>query len=304
MTKGEALLLDGKALAKELQAEIAREAAELRTKAGRAPGLAVILVGENPASKVYVGNKSKAARNCGFEIFDALLPESTSKEELAAQIKKFNSDPAVDGILLQLPLPKHLDQNHFLDLIDPSKDADGLHPLNQGLLQRGQGVVKPCTPLGCMKLIDLAMNRLSGGAEGAAKLKESSLAGKHALVIGRSVLVGKPVAAMLLERSATVTIAHSKTKDLPKLLAEADIIVAAVGAPGLVKGNSIKQGAILIDVGINRLPSGELAGDVDFSSAKERAGAITPVPGGVGPLTITMLLRNTLEAFRARVGKA
>lgn len=298
MAKGEAILLDGKALAKELQAEIAREVSELRAKAGRAPGLAVILVGENPASKVYVGNKTKAAKNCGFEIFDAVLPESASNDELAAQIKKYNADPAVDGILLQLPLPKHLDQNEFLDLINPDKDADGLHPLNQGLLQRGQGVVKPCTPLGCIKLIDLALSRLSG-----QPMKEFSLAGKRAVVVGRSVLVGKPVAAMLLDRSATVTIAHSKTPDLSKVISEADIVVAAVGVPGLVKGESLKEGAIVIDVGINRLASGDLVGDVDFSSAKEKAGAITPVPGGVGPLTITMLLRNTLEAFRQRVSR-
>lgn len=298
-------VLDGKWLASQVHLGIAREVEAGRARAGRAPGLAVILVGDNPASKAYVATKSKVAKACGFETFDIVLPASASAAELARGIEQFNSDARVDGILLQLPLPSHLSQNEHLDRILPEKDADGLHPLNQGLLTRGEGVLRPCTPSGVMMLIDLAYaSGIIVGQPLTAALPRGDLAGKHAVVIGRSILVGKPVGLMLLERNATVTMAHSKTADLPAVVRSADIVVAAVGVPNLVKGDWIKPGAVVIDVGINRLPNGTLTGDVEYAGAAERASAITPVPGGAGPMTVAMLVRNTLRSWQRRCGVA
>lgn len=297
----DAKILDGKWLSECFQHHVKGEVVALRGRLGRAPGLGVILVGDNPASHAYVANKEKLARNCGLETFDQRLPALASREELRRAVVTFNEDPRVDGILLQLPLPRTLHQNEFLDLIDFRKDADGLTPISQGLLMRGDGRVRPCTPLGVMKLLDLAHSDLLGAPveQVVSQLKPCDLKGKHAVVVGRSILVGKPVALMLLERGATVTVAHSKTSDLPAVCRSADIIVAAVGVPHLVKGEWVKAGAIVIDVGINRLPDGKLTGDVDFDGASKRAAAITPVPKGVGPMTVAMLIYNTLLACQA-----
>jgi methylenetetrahydrofolate dehydrogenase (NADP+)/methenyltetrahydrofolate cyclohydrolase len=285
-----AFLLDGKVVSSRIRGEILAEAEELAKGLGRKPGLAVILVGENPASKVYVAAKSKAAEQCGLEVFDFKLPDNVSQRELESVIRSLNEDERVDGILLQLPLPKGLDEFAALSRIDPKKDADGLHPVTQGLLLRGVKSFVPCTPQGCMSLIDEAVRELV-----------IDLQGKRVIVVGRSILVGKPVALLLLERGCTVTIAHSKTADLPGECRSADILVAAIGRPQFIKGDWVKPGSIVIDVGINRLPDGKLTGDVDFDGAKEIAAAITPVPGGVGPMTITMLLKNTVLSARGRL---
>lgn len=290
------LTLDGKALSQRIIDRLRRDV-DAASK-GRPPGLGVILVGDNQASQVYVSNKEKAALKAGFVTIDRRLPTSASQGEVLDVIESFNKDHKIDGILLQLPLPKGLDANLLLDAILPAKDADGLHPFNQGLLQRGEGIVHPCTPAGAMRLIDMAYAHQSGDRTEKAEYDKADLSGKRAVVIGRSILVGKPLATMLLQRNATVTVSHSKTKDLPALVSEADIVCAAVGAPKLIKGDWIKKGAVVIDVGINRLPDGKLVGDVDFEEAKSRASAITPVPGGVGPMTIAMLLENTYKAFR------
>lgn len=295
-----ARILDGKALAEALLSSIRVKVEQMRSKAGRAPGLAVILAGEDPASKVYVGNKSRAARKCGFEVFDFKFPSGASLEEIRAAVQKCNADSLVDGILVQLPLPKGMDSEALLCLIHPAKDADGLHPLNQGLLLRGRPGVRPCTPLGVMALLDLAFapQDLSFGSE---LFPACDLSGKQAVVIGRSLLVGKPLSLMLLERNATVSVAHSKTTDLPAVCRQADVLIAAVGVPELVKKEWIKPGAVVIDVGINRLESGEragkLVGDVEFEAACQVASAISPVPGGVGPLTVAMLMHNTCSAW-------
>jgi methylenetetrahydrofolate dehydrogenase (NADP+)/methenyltetrahydrofolate cyclohydrolase len=282
-----ATLIDGKLISAQVRERIKNVVAEFRSKkVVRAPGLAVILVGDNPASKTYVGNKGKAARECGFETFDAVLPQDATFEQVSNAIISFNNNEAVDGILLQLPLPKGLDSDRLISLIDPSKDADGLHPVNQGLLMQGRAELKPCTPAGCIELLEQS---------------KVTIAGQNAVVIGRSILVGKPAAMLLLEKNATVTIAHSKTKDLRNVVKGADIIVAAVGIPEFVKGDWIKEGAVVIDVGINRMPDGKLKGDVDFEAASKFASKITPVPGGVGPMTIAMLLQNTLSAYLTRM---
>lgn len=288
-------ILDGKALSAGLEKTVASRVAEMVGRVGRKPGLGVILVGENPASKTYVASKEAFAARCGLETFDARLPDLATQQDVNAAVVRFNEDPRVDGILLQLPLPKHLDSAEPLRLIDPRKDADGLHPLNQGLLFQGGQGPRPCTPLGSMKLLDLAMCDVL--PEEYAKIPIADLAGLKAVVIGRSQLVGKPVAMLLLERGATVTICHSKTKDLPGVTREADIVVAAVGIPRLVKGSWIKRGAVVIDVGINRLPDGKLTGDVDFEDAKSFCSAITPVPKGVGPMTVAMLIANTVNNY-------
>lgn len=298
-----AKILDGKALAERALELVSARVAELKSKAGRSPGLGVILVGENPASKVYVGNKEKLAQRAGFRTFNRHLDAAVSFDELRRTILELNANAEVDGILLQLPLPKGLDADAAIDLISPLKDADGLHPANQGLLMRGKGTLRPCTPLGVMKLIDLAASASDCASPKFAfdKLAPVNLAGKRAVVVGRSILVGKPVSLLLLERHATVTVAHSRTADLAAVCREADILVAAVGAPELIKGDWIKPGAIVIDVGINRLDSGprkgKLVGDVEFDSCAGRASAITPVPGGVGPMTVAMLIHNTMSAF-------
>ena len=287
-------ILDGKWLASVLQAQIRAEVDRLKQQAGRVPGLGVILVGDNPASHAYVSTKERVAVECGFAKFDYRLPADTTYEKVLAAIRELNADSRVDGILLQLPLPKHIDANKLLDQIDPHKDADGLHPYNQGLLQRGQGLLRPCTPMGAMKLLDL------GFATSETHFPAVDLTGMHAVVVGRSILVGKPIAALLLERNATVTIAHSKTKDLPAVCRSADVLVAAVGVPNLVKADWVKPGAIVLDVGINRLPNGKLTGDVDFEAVKSKCRAITPVPKGVGPMTVCMLMQNTLLAFKSK----
>lgn len=289
------LVLDGKALAQAYHAKIAAEVSEIKEKKLRAPGLAVILVGADPASQTYVRTKSRVAKECGFELFDATLAADTSDQELLLTIDRFNQDKSVDGILLQLPLPNGRSAAKFIERIDPSKDADGLHPLNQGRLFGGVKGVVPCTPFGVMKLID---HSFSGSSTYVANRAAKDLSGLNAVVVGRSVLVGKPVAALLLDRNATVTIAHSRTANLSEVISRADIVVAAVGKAGLVKGEWIKSGATVIDVGTNRTAEGKLVGDVEFISAKARARAITPVPGGVGPMTVAMLMWNTLLASK------
>jgi methylenetetrahydrofolate dehydrogenase (NADP+)/methenyltetrahydrofolate cyclohydrolase len=251
------------------------------------PGLAVVLVGDDPASQIYVRNKTKALAEAGFACFDHHLPADTAEEKLLGLVGELNADRAVDGILVQLPLPKHIDSKRVLLAIDPAKDVDGFHPENLGRLLIGEPRFVACTPYGIMKLIEEAGTPVRGAT---------------AVVVGRSNIVGKPVAVLLTNADATVTICHSKTKDLPAVIAGADILVAAIGRPEFIRGSWIKPGATVIDVGTNRLPTGKLVGDVEFAAAVERAGAITPVPGGVGPMTITMLLANTLESARHRAG--
>ncbi|MFN8389186.1 MAG: bifunctional methylenetetrahydrofolate dehydrogenase/methenyltetrahydrofolate cyclohydrolase FolD [Bdellovibrionota bacterium] len=286
-----AITISGKALADEIQRSLAERVEGLKSKLGRPPGLAVVLVGENPASQVYVRSKSKNAKKCGIHVVDRTLPATTSNEALHRTLNELNHDPEVDGILLQLPLPKGLDEFSALLCISPEKDADGLHPTNQGLLLRGADAPRPCTPFGVMKLIDRGLTELGASTD---------LSGKHAVVVGRSILVGKPAAMMLLERNCTVEICHSKSADLRASCRRADILVAAVGRPKMITADHIKPGAIVIDVGINQDTDGKLCGDVDFDSAVETAGALTPVPGGVGPMTIAMLLSNTVDAAARR----
>jgi len=257
---------------------------------GLTPGLAVVLVGENPASKAYVGSKSKAVVEAGMRPFDHRLPDEISEESLVALVKRLNADPAVSGILVQLPLPPQIDAARIIATVDPDKDVDGFHPLNAGRLASGLSGLVPCTPLGCIKL---------------AKTVQTSLAGLDAVVIGRSNIVGKPLAQLLLAENATVTIAHSRTRDLPALCRGADLLFAAIGRPEMVRGDWIKPGATVIDVGINRIPGdgkSRLVGDVNFAEAAAVAGAITPVPGGVGPMTIAYLLANTLRAACMQAG--
>ena len=289
-----ATIIDGKAFAAGLRARIAENVAKLKTgEGGLAPGLAVVLVGEDPASQVYVRSKGKQTIEAGMASFEHNLPAETSEEELLALVGKLNEDPAVHGILVQLPLPEHLNSDLVINSIDPAKDVDGFHISNVGLLGTGQKSMVPCTPLGCLMLL---RDHLGG------------LSGLEAVVLGRSNIVGKPMAQLLLGDSCTVTIAHSRTRDLPDVIRRADVLVAAVGRPEFVKVDWIKPGAAVIDVGINRVPApdkGEggtkLVGDVAFEEVKQVAGAITPVPGGVGPMTIACLLANTLVAFcRAR----
>ena len=282
-----AAVIDGKAFAATLRGKVAEFAATFEQSAGRKAGLAVVLVGADPASEVYVRSKGKATLECGMASFEHKLAADTSQEDLLALIGRLNVDPAVDGILVQLPLPDHLDEQAVVERIDPAKDVDGLTPVSTGRLALGLPGLVPCTPLGSLMLL---------------KDRLGSLSGLNAVVIGRSILVGKPMAQLLLAESCTVTIAHSRTRDLPEVVRRADIVVAAVGRPEMVKGSWLKPGATVIDVGINRLPptegasKGRLVGDVDFADAQGVAGAITPVPGGVGPMTIAVLLRNTLVA--------
>ena len=273
-------LIDGKSFAAALRGRIATGVAAMKAGHGLTPGLAVVLVGEDPASSVYVRNKGKATAEVGMQGFPHRLPAGTSQDELLALIARLNDDPAVNGILVQLPLPPQMDEAAVVNAIAPEKDVDGFTVLNAGRLATGQKAMVPCTPLGCLMLL---RDRLG------------SLAGKDALVIGRSNIVGKPMAQLLLADSATVTVAHSRTRDLPDLCRRADIVVAAVGRARFVQGDWIKPGATVIDVGINRTEDG-LVGDVDFESVRQVAGAITPVPGGVGPMTIACLLANTLTA--------
>jgi methylenetetrahydrofolate dehydrogenase (NADP+)/methenyltetrahydrofolate cyclohydrolase len=284
--------IDGKAAALELRGRAAAIAADFKARTGRAPGLATVLVGEDPASAVYVRSKGKATAEAGMESFSHHLPDTVSESELLNLVGQLNSDDSVDGILVQLPLPAHIDSARVIAAIDPAKDVDGFHPINAGRLATGLESLMPCTPLGCLHLL---------------KQELGNLAGKDAVVIGRSNIVGKPMAMLLIGESATVTVAHSKTRDLPGVVRRADIVVAAVGCPEMVRGDWIKPGAIVIDVGINRIPAAEegktrLVGDVAYAEAAEVAAAITPVPGGVGPMTIAMLLRNTIVAAHRRSG--
>lgn len=278
-----ARLIDGKQIAADVRAEVKRGAASLIARDVQ-PGLAVVLVGEDPASRVYVRNKDKAAREAGFAVRTLELPATVAQAELERVVRGLNADRAVHGILVQLPLPGALDARAIVDLIDPLKDVDGLTGANVAALVQGRPGHRPCTPAGCLVLLDRT---------------DVALEGRHVVVIGRSLLVGKPFALMALERNATVTVAHSRTRDLPGLVALADVVVAAVGRPGLVRGDWIRPGAVVLDVGINRLPDGSLAGDVEFDAAVQRAAAITPVPGGVGPMTIALLLSNTLAAAQS-----
>ncbi len=290
-----ASIIDGKAFAAGLRARVAEYAATFEQAAGRKAGLAVVLVGEDPASKVYVASKGKATIECGMNSFEHKLPEDTSQEALIAMVDRLNADPAVDGILVQLPLPKHLDEQAVVERISPNKDVDGLTPISTGRLALGLPGLVPCTPLGSLMLL---------------KDRLGDLSGKNAVVIGRSILVGKPMAQLLLAENCTVTIAHSRTRDLADVVRGADIVVAAVGRPEMIKGDWIKPGATVIDVGINRLPpaegqtKGRLVGDVDYAEAVQVAAAVTPVPGGVGPMTIAVLLRNAVVAAHRNAGVA
>lgn len=304
MNSTETKILDGNWLSALLHKSILSEVQTLKSKFGRAPGLGVILVGDNPASRSYVARKEKVAKEeCGFEAIDFFLPENASFNQVADAIKSLNENEKVDGILLQLPLPRHLNSFELIDLISPKKDADGLHPYNQGLLLRGQGNLRPCTPKGAMAMIDLAYSNIQPGSDVRFEdIPKADLAGKKAIVIGRSILVGKPLSLLLLERNCTVTQAHSKTKNIEALSAEADIVIAAVGVPELVKADWVKPGAVVIDVGINRTAEGKLIGDAHFASIAAKAAAITPVPRGVGPMTVAMLMSNTLLAYKQRVG--
>ena len=289
-----AVLIDGKAIAESLRREVADGVAGFARSAGRAPGLAVVLVGEDPASQVYVRSKARQTVEAGMRSIEHRLAADTDQSTLLRLIADLNDDDGVDGILVQLPLPKGLDAGAVIEAIDPAKDVDGFHPINAGHLMTGAPALVPCTPLGCILL---------------AKSISPSLKGLEAVVVGRSNIVGKPVAQLLLAEDCTVTIAHSRTRDLADVVRRADLVVAAVGRPEMIRGNWIKPGATVIDVGINRLPAedggkGRLVGDVAFDEARLVAGAITPVPGGVGPMTIACLLRNTLQAARRRAGLA
>ncbi|HPX62158.1 MAG TPA: bifunctional methylenetetrahydrofolate dehydrogenase/methenyltetrahydrofolate cyclohydrolase FolD [Deltaproteobacteria bacterium] len=273
-------IIDGKAIAAKMRGKIAEGVQALKTK-GITPGLAVVLVGDDPASRVYVTMKEKACHEAGIFSAEHKLPAGTSEAELLALVEQLNHDPKIHGILVQLPLPAHIDTDKVLEAISPLKDADGFHPYNVGRLSIGKPLFQPCTPYGVMVMLE------ETGVD---------LNGKDVVVIGRSNIVGKPIAMMCMAQNATVTVCHSRTRDLADVVRRADVVIAAVGRPQMIKGDWIKPGAVVIDVGINRLDTGKLVGDVDYASAAERAAAITPVPGGVGPMTITMLLFNTLEA--------
>lgn len=281
-----AQIIDGKAFAAALRARIAGETARLQAATGRAPGLAVVLIGDDAASAVYVRNKGKATRDAGMLSVEHRLPANTPEAVLLTLIDTLNADPAIDGILVQLPLPPHIDERVVTMRIDPDKDVDGFHPVNAGRLATGLNGFVPCTPYGCLLLL---------------KDQIGDLTGLDAVVIGRSNIVGKPMAQLLIRENCTVTVAHSRTRDLSSVVRRADIVIAAVGQPHLVRGEWIKPGAVVIDVGINRTPDG-LVGDVDFAGAASVAGAVTPVPGGVGPMTIACLLRNTLVSAARRAG--
>ncbi len=297
-----AYVLDGKAIADEVIARVEQETAALAVR-GVTPGLATVLVGEDPASQSYVASKGKAAKRCGFYSEQHTLPETTGESELLALVARLNADPAVHGVLVQLPLPKAVDAVRVLEAIDPRKDVDGFHPINVGLLSIGEmgRALVPCTPAGAMIMLDRACATLG-----------ATLAGKQAVVIGRSNIVGKPMAQLLLQRHCTVTIAHSRTRDLAGVTRGADVLVAAVGRPAMVRGDWVKPGAIVIDVGINRVaaegadasgkPKTRIVGDVAYAEAAEVAAAITPVPGGVGRMTVAMLMANTLEAAKRAAG--
>ncbi|NOY12355.1 MAG: bifunctional methylenetetrahydrofolate dehydrogenase/methenyltetrahydrofolate cyclohydrolase FolD [Deltaproteobacteria bacterium] len=282
-----AKVIDGKAIAAELRQEIAKDTADLIAQ-GVTPGLAVVLVGEDPASRVYVSMKEKACAAAGIFSDEYKLPAETDEAELLELIARLNVDARIDGILVQLPLPKHIDEAKVLEAISPDKDVDGFHPYNVGRLVTGNPLFQPCTPYGVMKMLEHT------GVE---------LKGKEVVIVGRSNIVGKPVALMCLAEHATVTICHSRTRDLPAKVAAADVVIAAVGVPEMIKGSWLKEGAVVIDVGVNRVGEKKLVGDVEYAAAFERASAITPVPGGVGPMTITMLLYNTVVSAKRRAAQ-
>ena len=283
--------IDGKACAAELRQDIAAQVARIQAKYGSVPGLAVIMVGDNPASDVYVRNKARQTKECGMVSLERRFPNTLAESDLIDEIRRLNADPTVHGILVQLPLPSHISTDRVIRTIDPQKDVDGFHPVNAGLLATGGDGLVPCTPLGCLLLL---------------RKYVGEIAGLNAVIIGRSNIVGKPAAQLLLREGCTVTIAHSLTRNVPDLCRQADILVAAAGSPGLVRGDWIKPGSIVLDVGINRITTEDgtsrLAGDVVFHEAEQRARAITPVPGGVGPMTIACLLQNTLTAFTRITG--
>lgn len=280
-------LIDGKAVSARVKEEVRIETEALSAKYGKRPGLAVVIVGNDPASRVYVNNKKKACEAVGFTSFEYALPEETTQEELLELVHTLNEDPNVNGILVQLPVPRQIDDKAIINAISPEKDVDAFHPSNVGRIMIGEYAFLPCTPAGVMELID------STGTE---------ISGKKCVVIGRSNIVGKPMAMLLLHRSGTVTICHSRTQDLASITREADILVAAVGRANFVTADMVKEGAVVIDVGMNRLENGKLCGDVDFEAVSPKASWITPVPGGVGPMTIAMLMRNTLTAFKTQNG--
>ena len=287
----EASVIDGKAIAAKVRADVAAEVKRLQSSHGLTPGLAVVLVGEDPASKVYVRNKAAQTVECGMHSWEHKLPEDTPEADVLALVDKLNKDPAVNGILVQLPLPKHIDSTKVLNTIEPDKDVDGFHPVNVGRLGIGERALVPCTQRGSVIL---------------AKSVAPDLTGMNAVVVGRSNIVGKPMMQLLLQENCTVTVAHSRTKDLPGVVRQADLVVAAVGRPEMVKGDWIKPGAIVIDVGINCITKpdgkGKLVGDVDYAECAKVAGSITPVPGGVGPMTIACLLQNTVDATKMQHG--
>ena len=282
------MIIDGKQIAQNLKEEIRAEVASLTAQYGRKPCLDVILVGENPASMSYVRSKIKATEYCGFDGELISLPETVSQDELLRIINERNAAPNVDGILVQLPLPKHIDEQAVIDAISPEKDVDGFHPTNVARLWLGEDAIVPCTPMGVMKLLEQTGTPLQG---------------RHAVVVGRSNIVGKPVAKLLLDKNCTVTIAHSRTADLATVCRQADILVVAVGRAHMITADMVKPGATVIDVGINRTAEGRLVGDVDFDAVAPVAGAITPVPGGVGPMTIAMLMYNTITCYKRRINK-
>jgi methylenetetrahydrofolate dehydrogenase (NADP+) / methenyltetrahydrofolate cyclohydrolase len=282
-----ARLIDGKALALQVRERLARESAVVLARTGMKPGLATILVGDDPASHLYVKSKQKACDAAGIYIDDHKLPASTTQAELLALIEKENADPKIHGILVQLPLPKHIDSKVVLEAVSPDKDADGFHPYNFGRLVEGHPVFEACTPKGVIKMVE------STGV---------TIEGKRAVVLGRSNIVGKPLALMLLQRNATVTICHSKTKDLPAVCREAELLLVAIGKAKFVTADMVRDGAVVIDVGTNRLPDGKVVGDVDFEPVSQKAGWLSPVPGGVGPMTIAMLLDNTVESAKRMAG--
>ena len=282
------MIIDGKQIAQQFKEAMREQVAALAKQYGRKPCLDVIIVGENPASMSYVKSKIKATEYCGFDGELIQLPETTSQAELLRVIRERNEKENVDGILVQLPLPKHIDEQTVIEAIAPEKDVDGFHPSNVAKLWLNQPTIVPCTPLGIIALLEEI---------------HTTFEGRHAVVVGRSNIVGKPIAKLLLDRNCTVTIAHSRTADLAAICREADILVVAVGRPQMITGEMVKKGATVIDVGINRLEDGRLVGDVDFESVAPVAGAITPVPGGVGPMTITMLMRNTIECYKKRINK-
>jgi methylenetetrahydrofolate dehydrogenase (NADP+)/methenyltetrahydrofolate cyclohydrolase len=286
-----AMVLDGKALAERLREEVKARVAAIVAAGRRAPGLAVVLAGDDPASQVYVGSKLKQTVAVGMRSFEHRLPASTTEGELLEVVAALNADPAVDGILVQLPLPGDIDASRIIEAIDPAKDVDGFHPVNVGRLSAGLPALVPCTPRGCVML---------------ARRATQDLAGLHAVIVGRSNIVGKPLAQLLLQENCTVTIAHSRTRDLPSICRLADVLVAAIGRPRMLGAAHVKPGAIVIDVGINRVPGADgrprLVGDVDYEAVAAVAGAITPVPGGVGPMTIACLLDNTVMAYERRAG--